>query len=1013
MDRPSLRYSINQSAQVLFAWLIAIAILAACLVAPAYGQTGTSLTSGKTVFFQLPSVQGSVLYYGTAGYRIDVPPGAASLSVVVTTPNGLGRFLGLFLRFGTDISVTAAGQVVADTTTYSISTTADSLISNSVIGTSGSPRLQAGTYFIAISDDRGGPALSGTITATIAAPGANCTYGVTPSAVAVQGGGGSGNLTVTTSAPCSWAASSNSSWLTVTPSAGTGSLPVGYVAAANAGANPRTGLIAIGGQFVTVTQAGTQAVVCNYGVSPSAVEVPTAGASGTLAVTTATGCSWTATSDSSWLTIPGGASGSGNGSIRYVASANAATSARSGKITVAPGQVVTFNQIASAPPVPTIAQNGVVNGASFQAGIAAGSWVTIQGSNLSTTTRTWTASDFVDKKLPMALDGVSIQVNGKDAAVYFVSPSQINALAPLDNAAGSVSVTVKNTMGTATGSGSLQTFAPAFFVFDPEDRRYVSAVHTDGVLVGKPNLFGSGAATRLAAPGDRVLLFGTGFGPTEPMVPADEILLGAAPLVNPRALSIRIGGVPATVEFAGLSGSGLYQFNVIIPNTFGGDQSVVADIGGLSSQPNVFLTIAGNPQAAIAATPGSLSFHATIGGTAPVAQSLSLSSTIQSVDFTVAVSITSGGNWLSAAPTSGATPASMSVSANPAGLAAGTYTGSLRINASGASNSPLSVGVTLVVGAAPTITAEPGSLSFQEVQGGTAPAQQSITLSSSGVPIDFTVAGANTWVTLDRTSGTTPATVKIGVNITGMGPGDYSSNVRISVPAASNTSLTVTVTMHVSATNAPFITSVTPASLQQGNFTFNFQINGSGFAGSTVTFSQPGGISFTPNPINGFPPPTSISGPLFVEVNAVPGPRTVTVTNSFGSATATFTVQPRSGVFTISNLRAGPATISGRVYKLPVSVDFNDSSGAASSAGLSMLLVVTFPTGPISSIIEQNNAVKPGGVTTGQTQGTMTFIFDLYAVPGTTPLPPPPKGTITVNFINSRGDATNSLAGTF
>ena len=76
---------------------------------------------------------------------------------------------------------------------------------------------------------------------------------------------------------------------------------------------------------------------------------------------------------------------------------------------------------------PTISVNGIQNAASFLPGVSSGSFLTISGTNLSTTTRIWKDSDFNGKKLPLALDGVSVKINGKSAPVYFISPRQINA----------------------------------------------------------------------------------------------------------------------------------------------------------------------------------------------------------------------------------------------------------------------------------------------------------------------------------------------------------------------------------------------------------------------------------------------------------------------------------------------------------------------------------------------------------------------------------------------------------
>ena len=104
----------------------------------------------------------------------------------------------------------------------------------------------------------------------------------------------------------------------------------------------------------------------------------------------------------------------------------------------------------------------MVNGASFQPGIVPNSWITIQGSNLSSTTDTWDKA-IVDGKLPASLDGVSVSVGGKPAYVYFVSSGQINVLAP-DAGTGSMSVTVTNAGGTsAAATATSQTASPAFF----------------------------------------------------------------------------------------------------------------------------------------------------------------------------------------------------------------------------------------------------------------------------------------------------------------------------------------------------------------------------------------------------------------------------------------------------------------------------------------------------------------------------------------------------------------------
>lgn len=274
-----------------------------------------------------------------------------------------------------------------------------------------------------------------------------------------------------------------------------------------------------------------------------------------------------------------------------------APGAYAAKIRVASGQVLNSPlditvQIVVNPPKTKPVIASVLNGASFQPGIASGSWITIQGSNLSLTTRTWdSARDFRDGLLPTSLDGVSVSINGKAAPVYFISPGQINALAPDDATVGPVLVAVTTSDGVSeTFNAQKQSIAAAFFRFDPQNRKYLAAITPDGSFVGPTGLFGSSVTTRPVKPGDIILFYGTGFGPTDPPIPTARAFSGAARLVN--SVVITIGGVPASVTFAGLTSSGLYQFNVIIPESvLGGDQEVIVMTGGSTSQPGAFLSV--------------------------------------------------------------------------------------------------------------------------------------------------------------------------------------------------------------------------------------------------------------------------------------------------------------------------------------------------------------------------------------------------------------------------------------
>jgi uncharacterized protein (TIGR03437 family) len=66
-------------------------------------------------------------------------------------------------------------------------------------------------------------------------------------------------------------------------------------------------------------------------------------------------------------------------------------------------------------------------------------------------------------------------------------------------------------------------------------------------------------------------------------------LINAAPLAG--QVTVRVGGIAAITQFAGIVSPGEYQFNIVVPNAPDGDNAVSIQIGGSSSQSNAFLTI--------------------------------------------------------------------------------------------------------------------------------------------------------------------------------------------------------------------------------------------------------------------------------------------------------------------------------------------------------------------------------------------------------------------------------------
>ena len=158
-------------------------------------------------------------------------------------------------------------------------------------------------------------AWSATAQTTVEPP---CTFGLSAPGTSIPAAGGNGGVTVTTNvASCAWTAVSNAAWITVTGGAsGVGGSAVSFAVAANGGSE-RTGTLTIAGHTFAVTQA---AAGCSYSLSATGASMGLGAASGDFTVTaTPATCTWSATSDQpSWLSVVGGATGMGTGSVRYL-----------------------------------------------------------------------------------------------------------------------------------------------------------------------------------------------------------------------------------------------------------------------------------------------------------------------------------------------------------------------------------------------------------------------------------------------------------------------------------------------------------------------------------------------------------------------------------------------------------------------------------------------------------------------------------------------------------------------
>ena len=224
---------------------------------------------------------------------------------------------------------------------------------------------------------------------------------------------------------------------------------------------------------------------------------------------------------------------------------------------------------------PAFTAAGVVNAASPQAvsAFASGAFFTIYGTNLapnSPASGTSWSGLFQGSSAPTSIDGVRVLVNGLPAFLNFVNDSQINAIAPDDSRTGDAVVRVVNSGGISDPVIVQRTaVSPALFT-----------VTSNGVTYAAT----SGASYR---PGDTSRSGGTGLDQRVQAVPAGQPC--------PRRRCFRMPRSPLEVScddtVCGPTEVGLYQFNVVVPEVFSGNQAIAIQVQGVSTPPGVFLSV--------------------------------------------------------------------------------------------------------------------------------------------------------------------------------------------------------------------------------------------------------------------------------------------------------------------------------------------------------------------------------------------------------------------------------------
>jgi uncharacterized protein (TIGR03437 family) len=200
---------------------------------------------------------------------------------------------------------------------------------------------------------------------------------------------------------------------------------------------------------------------------------------------------------------------------------------------------------------------GVINAASFAPPgnpISPGQFVALFGTGLAASTAT------AKPPYPTAnFNGVTVQINGKNAPIYFVSSGQINVLVPFSTAGPTATIVVQNAGATSnTVTVPVAATAPGVYSLDSSGLGSGAILHADFSLVNDANP---------AAAGETVLIYLTGMGTTNPTVPDGTAGTVSTLYKSVSDVGVYVAGNAGTIAFNGLAPGfpGLYQINVTLP----------------------------------------------------------------------------------------------------------------------------------------------------------------------------------------------------------------------------------------------------------------------------------------------------------------------------------------------------------------------------------------------------------------------------------------------------------------
>lgn len=240
--------------------------------------------------------------------------------------------------------------------------------------------------------------------------------------------------------------------------------------------------------------------------------------------------------------------------------------------------------VAANPAVPEVSAGGVVETAAYGSPVAPGDLVAIFGAQMSTGTASATAVP-----LPTQLLTTSVLIDGQYIPMFFTSDGQVNAVVPygLSTNVRHQLVLQRDNSLSVPQSVLIAPARPGVFTIDSSGSGQGHIYKIDSA--GRQILANANAPAKA---GDTLVIYCSGLGAVTPALNAGSPTPLAFLTQTTGTLTAKVGGMPAAVNFAGLTpgSTGLYQVNLVVPSGLPNNDatSLVLTISGQDSSTVTF-----------------------------------------------------------------------------------------------------------------------------------------------------------------------------------------------------------------------------------------------------------------------------------------------------------------------------------------------------------------------------------------------------------------------------------------